>query len=54
MWYQKFDTYVLSLGFENSKSDNCVYYKTNDDHFLFNYLYIDDMLFIGKGKGMIS
>ena len=25
MWYKKFDTYVLSLGFESSKSDHCVY-----------------------------
>jgi hypothetical protein len=54
MWYQKFDTYVLILGFEHCKSDCCVYYKTNGDHFLFITLYVDDMLFIGRGKGMIS
>lgn len=54
MWYQKFDTYVLSLGFERSKSDHYVYYKSDGDHFLFIALYVDDMLFIGKGKGMIS
>ena len=53
MWYQKFDTYVFNLGFECSKSDHCVYYKTNGDHFLFIALYVDDMLFIGKGKVMI-
>jgi hypothetical protein len=53
MWYQKFDTYVLSLRFEHSKLDHCVYYKTNGDHFPFIALYVDDMLFIGKGKGKI-
>ena len=47
---RNFDAYVLSLGFEHSKSDHCVYYKSDGDHFL---LYFDDMLF-GKGKGMIS
>jgi len=54
MWYQKFDTYVLSLGFEHSKSDHYVYYKYDGDHFLFVALYVDDILFIGKGKGMNS
>ena len=28
MWYQNFDTYVLSLGFPRSKFDHCVYYKS--------------------------
>lgn len=54
MCYQKFDTYVLTLGFEHSKSDHCVYYKSDGNYFLFIALYVDDMLFIGKGKGMIS
>ena len=54
MWYQKFDAYVLSLRFECSKSDQCVYYKSDGDHFLFIVLYVEDMLFFGKGKGMIS
>lgn len=54
MWYQKFDTYVLSLGFVRSKSDHCVYFKFDGDHFLVIALYVDDMLFIGKGKGLIA
>ena len=53
MWYQKFDTYVLSLGFVWSKSNHCIYFKSNGDHFLIIALYVDDMLFIGKGKGFI-
>ena len=54
MWYQKFDTYVLSLGFVWSKSDHCVYFKSNGDVFLIIALYLNDMLFIGKGKGLIA
>jgi hypothetical protein len=27
MWYQKFDTYILELGFVRSRVDHCVYSK---------------------------
>jgi hypothetical protein len=27
MWYQKFDTYILSLVFVRSKDDHCIYSK---------------------------
>jgi hypothetical protein len=27
MWYQKFDTYILGLGFVRSRDDHCVYSK---------------------------
>ena len=54
MWYQKFDTYVLSFGFVRSKFDHCVYFKFDGDGFLVIALYVDDMLFIGKGKGLIA
>jgi hypothetical protein len=53
MWYQKFDPYALSFGFEHSKSDHCVYYKTDGDRFLFIALYVDDTLLIGREKCMI-
>ena len=36
-----------------SKSDHCVYFKSDGDGFLVIALYVDDMLFIGKGKGLI-
>jgi hypothetical protein len=25
MWYQRFDTYILGLGFTRSKADHCVF-----------------------------
>lgn len=37
-----------------SKVDHCVYYKTKCDRILIIALYVDDMLFIGNTKGMIS
>lgn len=54
MWYQKYDTYVLSLGFTRSKSDHCVYYKAEGDQILIIALYVDDIFFIGNSKEMIS
>jgi hypothetical protein len=27
IWYQKFDTYILGLGFVRSRDDHCVYSK---------------------------
>ena len=54
MWYQKFDTQVLSLKYVRSKYDHCIYYKYDGDYFLVIALYVDDMMFIGKGKGVIA
>jgi hypothetical protein len=53
MWYQKFDSFVLGLGFLRSKSDHCVYYKHDGGHFLVITLYVDDMLFFGNSKDVI-
>jgi hypothetical protein len=53
MWYQKFDTYMLGLGFTRSKADQCVYFKLIDDHFIYLVLYVDDMLMIGNDKDII-
>ena len=44
MWYQNFNTYVLSLGFFRSKSDHCVYHRSENGHFLIIALYVDDTL----------
>ena len=50
MWYQKFDTYILGLGFTRSKVDHCVYFKLVGDDFIYVVLYVDDMLLIGNKK----
>jgi hypothetical protein len=54
MWYQKFDTNMLGLGFTRSKSDHCVYFKLIGDHIIYLVLYVDDMLLIGNNKEIIQ
>ena len=54
MWYQKFDTYILGLGFVRSKVDHCVYSKRVGDHFINIVLYVDDMFLIGNNKDFIK
>ena len=53
MWYQKFDTYMLGLGFARSKEDHCVYFKLIGDHLIYLVFYVDDMLLIGNNKEII-
>jgi hypothetical protein len=54
MWYQKFDTYMMRLGFTRNKKDHCVYFKLIDDHLIYLFLYVDDMLLIGNNKEIIQ
>jgi hypothetical protein len=52
--YQKFDTYMLGLGFTKIKEDHYVYFKLIGDHFIYLVLYVDDMLLIGNNKDIIQ
>jgi hypothetical protein len=54
MWYQKFDTYILGLGFVRSKVDRCVYSKQVGNHFIYVVLYVDDMLLVGNNIDVIK
>jgi hypothetical protein len=54
MWYQNFDTYILSLGFVRSKDDHCVYSKEEGDHFIYVSLYVDDMLLVRNNMDAIK
>jgi hypothetical protein len=54
MWYQKFDTYILGLGFTRSKVDHCVCFKFVGDHFIYAVLYVDDMFLIGNNQEIIK
>jgi hypothetical protein len=54
MWYQKFDTYMLGLGFRRSKEDYCVYFKLIGNHLIYLVLYVDDMMLIGNYKEIIQ
>jgi hypothetical protein len=54
MWYQKFDTYILSFGFVRSKVDHCIYSKEEGGCFIHVALYVDDMLLIGNNMDAIK
>jgi hypothetical protein len=54
MWYQKFDTYILGLGFVRSRDDHCVHSKQASNHFIYVVLYVDDMLLIGNNMDVIK
>jgi hypothetical protein len=54
MWYHKFDTYILSLGFVRSKVGHCVYSKEEGRHFIYVALYVHDMLLVGNNMEFIK
>jgi hypothetical protein len=54
MWYQKFDAYILGLGFVRSRVDHCVYSKQVGNHFIYVLSYVDDMLLVGNNMDVIK
>jgi hypothetical protein len=54
MWYQKFDTYILGLGFVRSRVDHCVCFKQVGDYFIYVVLYVDDMFLVGNSMDVIK
>jgi hypothetical protein len=54
MWYQKFNTYILGLGFVRSKVDHNIYSKEEGGRFIYVALYVEDMLLIGNNMNAIK
>jgi hypothetical protein len=54
MWYQKFDTYILSLGFVRRKVDHYIYSKEEGGCFIYVALYVDHTLLIGNNMNAIK
>jgi hypothetical protein len=54
MWYQMFDTYILSLGFVRIKFYHCIYSKEEVGCFIYVALYVDDMLLIKNNMNAIK
>jgi hypothetical protein len=44
MWYHNFDTHILILGFVRINIDHYIYSNEEVGHFIYVYLYFDDML----------
>jgi hypothetical protein len=54
MWYQNFDTYILSFGFVRNKVGHCVYSKEEGNDFIYVALYVDDMLLVRNNMDAIK
>jgi hypothetical protein len=54
MWYQKFDTYILILGFVKNKDDHCIYSTEEGGRFIYVTLYVDEILLIGNNMNTIK
>jgi len=54
IWYQKFDTCILSLGFVRSKANHYIYSKEEGVNFIYVSLYVDDILLIGNNMDTIK
>ncbi|CAM8953528.1 unnamed protein product [Rhodiola kirilowii] len=48
LWYKRFDSFVLSIGFVRSNYDSCLYFSSLDNDPVYLLLYVDDTLLIRK------
>ncbi|KAH9760757.1 Integrase catalytic domain-containing protein [Citrus sinensis] len=54
-WYKRFDSFIMSFGYNRLSSDHCAYYKRFEDNdFIILLLYVDDMLVAGLNKDRIQ
>ena len=53
-WYKRFDSFIMSLGYNRLSSDHCAYYKRfEDNNFIILLLYVDDMLVADPNKDRV-
>ena len=54
-WYKRFDSFIMSLGYNRLNSDPCAYFKRfGENNFVILLLYVDDMLVAGPNKDHIQ
>ena len=54
-WYKKFDSFMMSHGYNRTSADHCVFTrKFSDDDFIILLLYVDDMLIIDHDSSKID
>ncbi|KAL0561698.1 hypothetical protein IC582_002138 [Cucumis melo] len=54
-WYKRFDSFILSLGYNRLNADPCAYFKRfGEKNFIVLLLYVDDMLVAGPNKNRIE
>lgn len=47
-WNDCFNHFIITLGFERSKADHCLYFKVSETLRIFILLYVDDMILTGN------
>lgn len=54
-WYKRFESFVISKGFNRSSYDCCVYFKKEGSiNFIYLLLYVDDMLIASSDMNAIN
>ena len=53
-WYDKLSSFLLTLGFKQSKSDSSLFIYSKQDIILFLLVYVDDMLLTGNDSRVMS
>jgi len=54
VWYFKFQTYLLSLGFSHIKADSNVYIQVFTKDFILLALYVDDVISVSNNLSLIT
>ena len=52
-WYLKFHEVITSFSFEENIMDQCIYQKVSGSKICFLVLYVDDILLVTNGKGLL-
>ncbi|KAE8731031.1 Chitinase-like protein 1 [Hibiscus syriacus] len=54
-WYNRFDSFIMCLGYNRLNADPCAYFKrSGDNDFVILLFYVDDILIVGPNKDHIE
>lgn len=53
-WYLKLKQTLIKLGFKMSKSDQCVFYKFDNDKLIIVGIYVDDLLLLADSEELLQ
>ena len=53
-WNTALDTYLKKIGFTQSKSDPCIYYRETGGEMFYMGVYVDDIVLAGKTDGQLQ
>ena len=49
-WYNRMDSFLMSLGFTKSKADSNLYFKIEGKRLVMHMLYVDDRFLTGEDE----